>query len=1020
MKMKWIMRVVVHVLVGLVVSEGAFAQVGKAWDKRFGGASHDYGTVLMPEFLTVSGIDAMWDATIGGSAQDELRAMGKTSDGGYILGGFSSSPVSGEKSETCRGGQDYWIAKVSATGVPQWNKTFGGSGHEWLDAVSQTADGGYILGGHSASGVTGDKTSASRGGYDYWIVKTDANGVKEWDRTFGGSSGDYLFATFQTPDGGYFLAGYSQSGISGDRTQASRGGVDYWVLKLDANGNKLWDKAFGGSSQDELYSALQTADGGYILAGRSSSGVSGEKTQPSQGGFDYWIVKIDANGSKQWDRTYGAPGTDLLSAIQQVEDGGFLLIGGTWSGVGGNKSEPSRGGSDYWIVKVDSSGALEWEKTLGGSADDYANAGLAIGGGGYVVAGYSASGVSGDKTSTCRGDKDYWCIKLTGEGYIVWDRTMGGSGADWLYGIQSPVASHYLLGGWSSSGVSGEKTEASRGLGDFWIVELDEWSIRVPDGCVVGGHSSSGGTTGQDGDRTENCRGGLDYWIMRLNDSGEKKFWPAQGYADARFGGSGSDYLNAIMPTPDGGYLLGGHSNSGNNGDKSEPSRGGYDYWVVKVSSSGQKEWDKTFGGSVNDYLFALSPAYDVDGTFDGYLLAGYSYSTTSGDKTAPIKSSYSQYGNCDYWIVRIDLLGNKLWDKDFGGGNSAKDELYDAKPTVDGGWILAGRSPSSAGNDKSASSINGTFDYWVIKIDRSGNAQWDKTVGGSGSDILSAVSQTDDYGYVLVGGSSSGISGDRTQPNFGGNDFWVVKLDSVGQKVWDKALGGSGDDYAFWVEECDGDNIVVVGRSNSGINLNGGKTEACKGSYDFWAVQMNSAGVVQWDKTLGGGASDEGWRVASLGEYGRFILSGTSASGISGDKTQSSRGGNDFWVVQTGVNPPDIAVECPADEPLVDGTSVVDFGSVVPAQSSMKTFVIKNDGGKELNSLTITKDGANASEFSVGALSATYVAPGCSVTFTVTFTPTTIGLRSASLHIASNDPDESPFDIGLSGTGQY
>src|SRR5204863_448998 len=163
----------------------------------------------------------------------------------------------------------------------------GGSSDEYLRALQQTADGGYILGGYSSSGISGDKTQASQGGLDYWIVKTDANGVKQWDARFGGSSDDFLYSLQQTADGEYILGGDSYSGISGDKTQTSQGDNDYWIVRTDANGIKQWDARFGGSDFDFLYSLQQTADGGYILGGLSNSGISGNKTQASQGGYDY-------------------------------------------------------------------------------------------------------------------------------------------------------------------------------------------------------------------------------------------------------------------------------------------------------------------------------------------------------------------------------------------------------------------------------------------------------------------------------------------------------------------------------------------------------------------------------------------------------------------------------------------------------------------------------------------------------------------------------------------------------------
>jgi hypothetical protein len=168
------------------------------------------------------------------------------------------------------------LATVFATAQPlpvmQWDARFGGSDNDYLSSLQQTSDGGYILGGFSFSGISGDKTQASQGNDDYWIVKTDANGTKQGDARFGGSDNDYLSSLQQTADGGYILGGYSASGISGDKTQKSRGDYDYWIVKTDVNGVKQWDERLGGSAGDLLISLHQTADGGYILGGYSNSG----------------------------------------------------------------------------------------------------------------------------------------------------------------------------------------------------------------------------------------------------------------------------------------------------------------------------------------------------------------------------------------------------------------------------------------------------------------------------------------------------------------------------------------------------------------------------------------------------------------------------------------------------------------------------------------------------------------------------------------------------------------------------
>jgi len=418
-----------------------------------------------------------WDVQFGGSDFDQLNSLQQTADGGYILGGNSRSGISGDKTQPNRGGYDYWIVKTDANGGKQWDASFGGSYSDLLYSLQQTADGGYILGGYSSSGISGDKTQASRGDEDYWIVKTDANGVKQWDATFGGSSDDYLYSVQQTADGGYILGGSSESGISGDKTQASQGEDDYWIVKTDANGIKQWDATFGGSSDDYLYSLQKTSDGGYILGGSSESGISGDKTQTSQGEADYWIVKTDANGVKQWDAQFGGSSSDGYPAfsLQQTADGGYILGGSSESGISGDKTQASRGKADYWIVKTDANGAKQWDAGFGGSSNDgyYAFSIRQTADGGYILGESSLSKISGDKTQDSQGEADYWIVKTDANGVKQWDAGLGGSMTDYLNSLHQTADGGYILGGSSESGISGDKTQESRGKADYWIVKLN-------------------------------------------------------------------------------------------------------------------------------------------------------------------------------------------------------------------------------------------------------------------------------------------------------------------------------------------------------------------------------------------------------------------------------------------------------------------------------------------------------------------------------------------------------------------
>ncbi|MBL0052460.1 MAG: hypothetical protein IPP29_13590 [Bacteroidetes bacterium] len=187
----------------------------------------------------------------------------------------------------------------------QWQNTIGGNNWDELHCITPTPDGGYILGGYSTSNISGDKTENSNGGWDYWVVKIDSLGAIVWQNTIGGNNDDRLCSITTTPDGGYVLGGYSYSNISGDKTENSNGVFDYWVVKIDSLGNIVWQNTIGGNSSDGLYSITSTPDGGYVLGGWSYSNISGDKTENSNGSSDYWVVKIDNLGAIVWQNTIG-------------------------------------------------------------------------------------------------------------------------------------------------------------------------------------------------------------------------------------------------------------------------------------------------------------------------------------------------------------------------------------------------------------------------------------------------------------------------------------------------------------------------------------------------------------------------------------------------------------------------------------------------------------------------------------------------------------------------------------------
>jgi hypothetical protein len=435
---------------------------------------------------TAPGIE--WQNTIGGNNYDWLTFIEQTADGGYILGGTSGSSISGDKTENCIGGYDYWIVKTDTLGNIQWQNTIGGSGDDWFYSMQQTADGGYILGGYSDSYISGDKTENNIGNGDYWIVKTDSLGNIQWQNTIGGSGFDWLYSIQQTADGGYILGGHSNSNISGDKTEnnidtLTSGTFDYWIVKTDSSGNIQWENTIGGSNDDRLYSTQQTADGGYILGGYSWSGISGDKTENKLDTIcipyctsDYWIVKTDSLGNIQWQNTIGGNNNDNLYSIQQTTDEGYILGGQSKSNISGDKTESNIDTInftwDYWIVKTDSLGNIQWQNTIGGSRAEQLRSISQTADRGYILGGYSESDISGDKTENCIGFDDYWPVKIDSLGNVRWQNTIGGTSNDYLFPIRQTADGGYILGGYSKSNISSDKTENCIGFDDYWIIKL--------------------------------------------------------------------------------------------------------------------------------------------------------------------------------------------------------------------------------------------------------------------------------------------------------------------------------------------------------------------------------------------------------------------------------------------------------------------------------------------------------------------------------------------------------------------
>lgn len=321
----------------------------------------------------------------------------------------------------------YGFAQLPNIPATEWTRTFGGSNIDIGHHVEQTADMGFIITGYTRS-------FGAAAGRNVWLVKTDSQGNQEWQAAFGGNDDDEGHSVKQTPDGGFIIAGHTESFGAGLK--------DVLLVRTDADGNQMWMRTFGGTSDDEGYDVLQTADGGFIIAGVSTSFTAGSR--------DGWLVKTDALGNQQWTRSLGGMGSDGFWAVVQSADGGFALAGWTFS-----LGPPPLGNA--WLAKVDASGILQWQKAFGGFDVDRAYDVDHLDDGGYIITGYTY--VSGDRLD------DMWLIRTDSLGNALWTKTFGGDGRDYGNAVKQTTDGGFIVAGYTLSFGMGSE--------DFWLVRTD-------------------------------------------------------------------------------------------------------------------------------------------------------------------------------------------------------------------------------------------------------------------------------------------------------------------------------------------------------------------------------------------------------------------------------------------------------------------------------------------------------------------------------------------------------------------
>ncbi len=395
--------------------------------------------------------------TYGGTKDDGMNLFMHTPDGGYIVSGYTYSS-DGDVTFN-HGDVDFWLLKLNVSGALEWQKTYGGSGRDYPISVALSKDGGYVIAGETGSS-DGDLITAHPGD-DAWILKVNDTGKIEWSTTIGGSGLDFVNKVDTTSDTCYIVTGGTFS-KNGDFSQ-TQGYFDTWVAKIGAAGGVMWMKEYGGTGGEYSFNIHQTSDHGYIV-----SGYTTESPAHAQ------IIKLDDTGKVVWSKRYGGSGNDVATDAIPVRGGGYVMCGTTNSHDGDVAS--NHGLDDYWIVKLDDTGRIQWEKTYGGSKYDFAG-GICetINKDGYVVAGFSGS--SNGDVSTNQGLGDGWLISIDTVGKLLWQKSVGGSKGDSAWGIVANTDGSFTVGCVTLS-TNGDVT-GNHGAEDMWMVKIFPYQVGI-------------------------------------------------------------------------------------------------------------------------------------------------------------------------------------------------------------------------------------------------------------------------------------------------------------------------------------------------------------------------------------------------------------------------------------------------------------------------------------------------------------------------------------------------------------
>ena len=693
----------------------------------------------------------------------------------------------------------------------KWIKTFGADELDGANHVLPLAD-GYL--------ITGFTSSFGNGGNDLWVIRTDKNRKKVWDKFYGGMHMETGFKSMPTRDGGFIILAQTHS--------YGAGSGDIWVLKISDSGTVLWDKTYGNEGFDIGNDICLSNDNGYMIVGTTNS----KKTNS----LDAYVIKIDSIGNVLWDQVYGGLSVDGINSISKINDEyGYMLFGHTKSYMLDESRKKKKGifgrmldsifkkeaSSESWLINIDEYGDRNWHTTYGGKKEDVGKEINSFSDGSFLL--------SNETQSFGKGGKDIWLIKIDSNGKIIWESTVGGKTDEYAGSTKLKSDKEIFISGHklmknkiSFRSLLFLKSNNKNNINAF-IVKLnykgkvvwqrdnfEDEKSSVPFITVLGKSILIAGQ------KSTIYNGNGDAWIALLNKDGEK-VW------EDSFGGRGADGGNDVLGTSDGGYISVGYTNAYGSGKN--------DVWIIKTDFNGEKQWSRVYGGKLDDYGWGVTESDD-----GGYVIAGETFSFGSGQS--------------DIYLLKIDSNGNMKWNTTFGG--LAEDVAYSVVNSNDGGFIVAAQTKSYG---------KGGSDGMIVKFDSKGIKQWNRLFGGKGLDYLKSITVDSLKGYILAGGSRSFNDGD--------NQGWVLSVNNDGYPRWEKTYGDVGEDGFNMITRTKDGGFVAVGSSASFFS---------KGMKDVIMIKLDSAGQKLWMNLYGGRENDIGNAVNECKDGG-FIIAGETTS---------------------------------------------------------------------------------------------------------------------------------------------